>query len=114
MPHAPRIEVSTSRRRRARHTGVLALCLMAVLAASALVMAQRGFRGFNRPRYDANVPYDGQFTFARIRYSEFYGSGWAFDYPTMERNLMRMMSEITALSPHVRAATSTRWTTRIC
>jgi hypothetical protein len=98
MTHAPR----------PRLLGVLRLLVtgtvIGVLAASALVLAQRGFRGFSRARYDANVPYDGRFTFARIRYSEVYGSGWAYDYPTMERNLMQMMGEITALSPHVRGS----------
>jgi len=28
-------------------------------------------------------------------------NGWEFDYPTMERNLMTMISEVTALRPHV-------------
>ena len=39
---------------------------------------------------------------ARIRYT-IYGrrSGWEFDYPTMERNLMLMMREVTSLRAHV-------------
>ncbi|HEX7122012.1 MAG TPA: DUF4159 domain-containing protein [Gemmatimonadaceae bacterium] len=51
-------------------------------------------------RYEPNVPYDGRFTFARIRYTEYRSSGWAFDYPTMERHLMLMVQEITELKPH--------------
>jgi hypothetical protein len=54
-----------------------------------------------RWRYDPNAPYDGRFTFARIRYAEYYSTGWAFDYPTMERNLMLMVDELTTLGPHV-------------
>jgi hypothetical protein len=54
-----------------------------------------------RPEIEPNLPYDGRFTFARIRYAEYRSSGWAYDYPTMERNLMSMVREITAMSPHV-------------
>ena len=50
---------------------------------------------------EPNVPYDGRFTFARIRYTVHRRSGWEFDYPTMERNLMTMMREVTVLAPHV-------------
>ena len=58
------------------------------------------FRGMD---FEPNAPYDGRFMFARIRYQIFYRrSGWEFDYPTMERNLMLMMREVTSLRPHVR------------
>lgn len=50
---------------------------------------------------EPNLPYDGRFTFARIRYPVRYRSGWEFDYPTMERNLMSMMRELTTLPAHV-------------
>jgi hypothetical protein len=50
---------------------------------------------------EPNVPYDGRFTFARIKYTVYRRSGWEFDYPTMERNLMTMMQEVTSLAPHV-------------
>jgi hypothetical protein len=71
----------------------------------AAVAAQRGggFFGFGRDRVWDNVPYDGRFTFARIRYNRGYGrgrGGWAADYPLMERNLTEMLTEITALKPH--------------
>jgi hypothetical protein len=54
---------------------------------------------------EPNVPYDGRFTFARIRYTV-YGrrSGWEYDYPTMERHLMTMVQEITELQPHIRGS----------
>lgn len=54
--------------------------------------------------FEPNVPYDGVFTFARIRYTEYRSNGWAFDYPTMERNLMTMVREITELQPHTRGS----------
>ena len=66
-------------------------------AATGLAVAQ-GWRPFEA---EPNVPYDGRFTFARIRYTVHHRSGWEFDYPTMERNLMTMMQEVTALAPHV-------------
>jgi len=87
---------------RRRSIAALAAALVAVVASHA-ILAQRGFRGFRGFRgvyLEPNVPYDGRFTFARIRYTEYGRSGWEFDYPTMERNLMTMMREITALDPH--------------
>ncbi len=60
----------------------------------------------------ANVPYDGRFTFVRLRYPmgsmeggfEFWGRRrrdppWAHDYPRAERNLVRILDEITTLRP---------------
>jgi len=52
-------------------------------------------------RFAPNVPYDGRFTFARVRYTVYGHSGWEFDYPTMERHLMTMVGEITSLRPVV-------------
>ena len=59
--------------------------------------AQRG----QRIRIEPNVRYDGRFTFARIRYTEYRSMGWAYDYPTMERNLMLMIDQVSALKPHL-------------
>ena len=75
--------------------GVAALRI--VRHAPAEVASQR-----QRFRFEPNVAYDGRFTFARIRYTVYRRSGWEFDYPTMERNLMLMMRQVTALRPHVR------------
>lgn len=66
-------------------------------AVAAATMRQR-----QRVQLEPNVAYDGRFTFARIRYTVYRRSGWEFDYPTMERNLMTMMREVTALRPHTR------------
>jgi hypothetical protein len=73
-----------------------------VLGMTLPLEAQRRFRGRGfEGGIEANVPYDGRFTFARIRYTVYGRSGWEFDYPAMERNLMKVMEEITALRPHV-------------
>ena len=78
--------------------------LIALLGAG-LLMTAAGVAGAwaqRRMRIEPNVQYDGQFTFVRIRYTVYRRSGWEFDYPTMERNLMLMMREVTSLRPHVR------------
>ena len=82
-----------------------ARCLVAALAISAAgglglsrAEAQRGYR---QMWIEPNVAYDGRFTFARIRYTVYGRSGWEYDYPTMERNLMTMIRETTSLQPHV-------------
>jgi len=77
----------------------VALLIVGLPLAAA---AQRGggFFGFGRGRTLDNVPYDGRFTFARIRYNR--GAGrWAADYPAMERNLTEMMTELTAVPSHL-------------
>lgn len=78
--------------------------LLATLAASAGELRAQRRRGWWPAVAERNVPYDGRFTFARIRYTEYGRSGWEFDYPTMERNLMTMMQEVTELRPHVRGS----------
>jgi hypothetical protein len=85
----------------------LLLTVAVVLASSLALFAQRGGGGFGfggRSGVYPNVAYDGQFTFARLRYTPVLGrrggSGWAADYPLMERNLTAMLTEITAMRPH--------------
>jgi Domain of unknown function (DUF4159) len=82
---------------------VAVAAIVAMLALGAGLAAQRGFGGFRGPRVrlEPNVRYDGRFTFARIRYTVYGRSGWEFDYPTMERHLMTMVDEVTALHPHM-------------
>ena len=67
-----------------------------IVGAVAAAWAQRWMR------FEPNATYDGQFTFVRIRYTVYRRSGWEFDYPTMERNLMLMMQEVTSLRPKTR------------
>ena len=72
-----------------------------VLALPLAAAAQRGgfFGGGSRFGVNPNVPYDGGFTLARIRYSAY--NGWRADYPTMEQHLSSMLENITSLRPHV-------------
>jgi len=74
--------------------------LLAFAAASAPLLAQ-GFRGWGRVAVEPNVPYDGRFTFVRLRYPEVRSTGWSFDYPAMERHFMKVVSEITTIGPVV-------------
>jgi hypothetical protein len=75
----------------------IGLCvLVALISAVAAGSAQRW-----RVRIEPNVSYDAQFTFVRIRYTVYGRSGWEFDYPAMERNLMTMVRELTTIVPHV-------------
>jgi hypothetical protein len=87
---------------------VLAGRLLVGIAGAALLLplalAAQRFRGGGRVYIEPNVPYDGRFTFARIRYEVRWRSGWEYDYPTMERHLMTMMEEVTALGPHQRGS----------
>ena len=78
------------------------------LLTGATVLAQRR-GGFGPPQASLilpNTPYDGKFTFVRLRYGPpvSYASQrvmWSHDYPTGERNFMRMMNELTYLAPHI-------------
>jgi hypothetical protein len=74
------------------------------LLGAGLLIAAAGVAGAWAQRWmriEPNVAYDGRFTFVRIRYTVYRRSGWEFDYPTMERNLMLMMREVTSFRPHV-------------
>jgi hypothetical protein len=58
-----------------------------------------------------NPPYDGRFTFARLRFAARGGGGydfmgradnkWDHDWPQAERNLMRILREVSTLRPRV-------------
>jgi hypothetical protein len=75
--------------------------VIAITLAGAMPVDAQRFGGQRGMRFDPNVTYDGRFTFARIRYTEYRSVGWSFDYPTMERNLMLMMEQVTSLRPHL-------------
>jgi hypothetical protein len=68
---------------------------------SLLAVSWAAAQNWRQFTVEPNVSYDGRFTFARIRYTVYRRSGWEFDYPVMERNLMTMMQEVTSLAPHV-------------
>jgi hypothetical protein len=79
---------------------------IAAAFSAVFLLVQTGASGQwgRRFRIEPNIAYDGRFTFARIRYTVYRRSGWEFDYPTMERNLMAMVGEITSLKPHAVAS----------
>ena len=95
---------------------VFVVCAVLLLGTSA-AFAQRFLFGDNTG-YEpplTNVPYDGKFTFARIKYTSGPGGyyyrgipGWAHGYVPdprkgsgrAEANLMKIMDEVTYLHPH--------------
>ena len=61
---------------------------------------------YTPPEFRGNVPYDGRFTFARIRYRGYEhftqeGPGWSHDYPRAEEHLMRIMQDISTMRPFI-------------
>jgi uncharacterized protein DUF4159 len=82
--------------------GSLAAAMLCVIGTA---YAQRGFGGFGSVRSAmANTPYDGRFTFVRVRYETAPGGYWAggrpswiHGYPVAERNLMKIMNEVSLL-----------------
>jgi len=77
------------------------------LSVIAVLGAQRGFR---REPEIHNVPYDGRFTFARLKFESppngYYYLGlpaWAHGYPRAELNLMKIINEVSLLRPHMEA-----------
>ena len=89
------------------------LVVVACIVAPGPVSAQRGFRGegFNRAEIllDVNVPYDGAFEFARIRYASslgMLGRGplWSHDYARAEANFSRILAEVSTVPTRTRAS----------
>jgi hypothetical protein len=103
-------------RRRAKYDGVMAMrsrpvrrvttmALALVFAMGGAALAQFGLGGF-RDLYQPlpNSQYDGRFTFARVRYRPAPGGfwpgrrpSWIHGYPLAERNLIRIMNEVSLL-----------------
>jgi uncharacterized protein DUF4159 len=81
-----------------------------VICAAAAALAQRQFRdefGFGSAPAIHNVPYDGQFTFVRVKYETAPGGYWAggrpswvHGFPLAEENLMRIMNDISLFGGH--------------
>jgi hypothetical protein len=83
---------------------MIMVVLLVGLAGAAL--AQHRFFGRQRAREVdvVNQPYDGRFTFARVKYQTAPGGfwyqglpSWAHGYPMSEDNLMRIMNEVSYL-----------------
>jgi uncharacterized protein DUF4159 len=84
------------------------IALAAVFALSGVAIAQFGFGG-SRDFYQPlpNIPYDGRFTFVRVRYNPAPGGywpgrrpSWIHGYPLAEHNLMQIMNEVSLLGAH--------------
>ena len=89
-----------------RRRRVLAAGIACVLVAASAVAQFGGPRGPFRER--PNIPYDGRFTFVRLKYTTapggyWYGGwpAWGHGYPISEQNLMNIMNEVSYLSPHI-------------
>ena len=90
----------------------LRILVALMLSVSAAALAQRRFDDFGGYSYDRvpaihNIPYDGRFTFVRIKYDTAPGGYWAggrpswvHGYPIAEEHLMRIMNDISYLAPH--------------
>jgi hypothetical protein len=94
-----------------------ALAAATLLAAVTAVLAQRrgGMGGFGGDgamdpfrggsEIAPNIPYDGRFTFIRLRYgpeTNFVSQRlfWSHDYPLGEQNFMKIVDALTFLKPH--------------
>lgn len=91
--------------RSVRSRKILVTLGMAVLAAAPLVFAQRpGGGGGRQPTYFApNMPYDGRYTFARIKFPLGNQGGfrqdikWSHDYPRGEQHFTKIVQELTTV-----------------
>ncbi len=85
---------------------------VALLLVDADPLAAQGRRGSRSAGDDQfarfNTDYDGRFTFVRLRFTPLvdrFGSGrdlkWDHDYPTAERNFVKILDEVTELDPYM-------------
>lgn len=78
----------------------LVLAVSGALLLATPVEGQRRRGGGGGITFEANVPYDGRLTWARIRYETpdiGFGRGappWSHDYPRGERHFMKIVSEL--------------------
>jgi len=82
--------------------------LAALVACGAPALgAQRFFRPAPPPLEEHNIPYDGRFTFARLKYTTgpggyyYFGQpAWSHGFPKAENNLMRIIGAVTEVKLH--------------
>jgi hypothetical protein len=85
--------------------------VLALIACAWPVEAQRRRSRQDIDYSEYNTRYDGRLTFLRLKYlplSDWGGGrfgggdpGWAHDYPRAERNLMKLLSELTLIRPYM-------------
>jgi hypothetical protein len=89
--------------------------LVVVLLAVSPLVAQRGDgfpgegRGRNAIMLDVNVPYDGDFEFARIRFASTGGMFrrdpvWSHDYARAEANFTKILAEVSTVRTRTRSS----------
>ena len=82
------------------------------LLSVTFLLATTAFAQFDAPSafrsYPADVPYDGRFTFVRLRWRDgggrsrgFFNSAWNHDYPRAEQHLSQIIRELTYLDVHL-------------
>ena len=90
-------------------TAAILVILLLVSVGSVLAQRRGGFGGGGYGRRQQaivpNTPYDGRFTFVRIRYGPDYGFAsqglpWSHDYPSGEQHFMKIVNELSYLNPH--------------
>ena len=90
-------------------TAAILVVLLLVSVGSVLAQRRGGFGGGGYGRRQQaivpNTPYDGRFTFVRIRYGPDYGFAsqglpWSHDYPSCEQHFMKIVNELSYLNPH--------------
>jgi hypothetical protein len=72
----------------------LTLLVAATVGIATVAWSQR--RMFVEP----NVPYDGKYTFVRLRYTQGNRMAWSADYPAMERNFMTILQDLSTMKLH--------------
>jgi hypothetical protein len=104
----------------ARYAARNGLLLLVVLASSSSAQRGRGGGGGFGAYFGCtdppthNIPYDGRFTFARLKYNGGPGNcyyrgepswahGFGYTDATAESNLMKIAAEVTAVRPHLDA-----------
>lgn len=77
------------------------------ISGAATARAQRFFRPAPPPIEEHNIPYDGRFIFARLKYTTgpggyyYFGQpAWSHGFPKAENNLMRIVSAVTEVKLH--------------
>lgn len=73
------------------------LLLTAIAPYARVAWAQRRGGGSYGSVLPPNAPYDGRFTFARIRYTQGYRLAWGVDYPRMERNFLVILNNLSTM-----------------
>ena len=90
-----------------KRIAVVAVAAMLCVISAVGALAQRRSFFYGWDESVRNLPYDGRFTFARVRYTPAPGGDWAggrpswvHGYPLAEQNLMRIMKDIALLDVH--------------